>query len=125
MRMNIALIVLSLMLLSVGIVCVCGMHSNLETLTTEAVFAVNSLPQNTAAASAALDRFTARWEKLEGRWQLFAIHEDLDTISSALMEAMTALETGDTQAAKSACEQLYLTLRTIHRKEVPSIGNIF
>ena len=125
MRMNITLIVLSLMLLTVGIVCVCGMHGNLEALTTEAVFAVNSLPENMTAASAALDRFGARWAKLEGRWQLFAIHEDLDSIASALMEAETALENGDVQAAKIACEQLYLTLRTIHRKEVPSIGNIF
>lgn len=125
MRMNAALILLSLLMLTAGIICVCGMHSNLEALTAEAAFAANSLPQDADAAIAALNRFSARWAKLEARWQLFAIHEDLDNVTSALTEAQNALETGDVQQAKTACDQLYFTLRTIHRKEVPSAGNIF
>ena len=125
MRMNITLVVLSLIVLLSGIVCVYMMHGSLEALSTDAALAAAALPRDALTARAALDRFTARWQRLEPLWQLFAIHEDLDSITSSLLEARTSLSSGDPQSALQACRQLLLALRTIHRKEVPSAGNIF
>ena len=125
MRMNIALIVISLMVLSAGIVCVTGMHTCLEELTLEAQTASSSIPHDLDGAKAALERFSGRWEEVEDLWQLFAIHEDLDGVKMALMRAYNALEAGDTQEAATACDELLLSLEEIHQKEVPSAGNIF
>ena len=125
MRMNLTLVALSLLLLFAGILCVCGMHGALEALVSDAALAEAALPGNVVTARAALDRFAARWQRLEGLWQLFAIHEDLDAVTSALLDARNALDAHDAPTARAACSRLLLSLRTIHRKEVPSAGNIF
>ena len=40
-------------------------------------------------------------------------------------DARNALDAHDAPTARAACSRLLLSLRTIHRKEVPSAGNIF
>lgn len=125
MRMNIALIALSMLILTAGIVCVYAMHRNLDALNEEAMYALDSLPDDAEGALAALDRFATRWERLKKLWQLFAIHEDLDNVTRALTEAQNALSAHDMQQATNACDALLLALEVIHEKEVPSMGNIF
>ena len=91
----------------------------------EAQLAADALPNNPSAALEAVERFSARWERLEGMWQLFAIHNDLDNVTLSMLEAQNALQISNIQDAATACAKLLLSLEEIHQKEVPTPGNIF
>ena len=125
MKTNISLIVISLILLSICVVSVISMQNTMDQLMDLCNSVLLNLPSNPEAAQTALDAFSYYWSKAEKRWQLFAIHEDLDSVSLSLMQARTALLNNDLQTASSACDELLITLQTLRRKEIPTLGNIF
>lgn len=66
-----------------------------------------------------------KWKKIESKWSIIVLHNELDLIETALIEMKTNMETEDIEEGIVELEKSIFLVNHINEKEKLNVKNIF
>jgi len=71
------------------------------------------------------DDIYGEWQKINEKWSVIVLHDEIDLIETALIRMKSKIETGDTEGSMEDLDTSIFLVKHIKEKEKTSLKNIF